>query len=234
MGEENIVTCESCGREIEYDPAGGEMAFDCDCGEAVVIDSGEDSETDLSPEDVAGKWFYEADNQRYGPVPLSRLRQLVAQGRLGPDNLLWRRGMEDWTPASEVELVRNALRTPEAAGYEEAPTQVYEIPEPGRRPERPAARAAKAEGSSDALVIALSGLCFLLGGAAVGGVPIVIYLGIRGHVTPLRTVVGTILLAFGAMLLLGTGQIIRYICRMGNRLRFIEGELLSRLPRRIP
>ncbi len=45
------------------------------------------------------QWYYARDNQQYGPVSASELKQLVEAGRLSPDDLLWREGMEAWATA---------------------------------------------------------------------------------------------------------------------------------------
>jgi hypothetical protein len=48
-------------------------------------------------------WFYAVGSERRGPVSASALR---AQGDITPETLVWRRGMNEWTPASAVpELV---------------------------------------------------------------------------------------------------------------------------------
>lgn len=45
------------------------------------------------------QWYYARNDQQYGPVTASELRQLADAGRLTPDDLLWREGMDAWTTA---------------------------------------------------------------------------------------------------------------------------------------
>src|ERR1700733_2719716 len=45
------------------------------------------------------QWYYARNNEQFGPVSANELRQLVDAGRLSPDDLLWREGMEAWSTA---------------------------------------------------------------------------------------------------------------------------------------
>jgi hypothetical protein len=44
-------------------------------------------------------WYYARNDQQFGPVSAAELKQLVDAGRLSPDDLLWREGMDAWTTA---------------------------------------------------------------------------------------------------------------------------------------
>lgn len=48
------------------------------------------------------EWFYARNNQQLGPVSAAELKQLAERGDLKPEDLVWRSGMNDWTPASRV------------------------------------------------------------------------------------------------------------------------------------
>ena len=58
------------------------------------------------------EWFYSLDNQQKGPVTWESLRQLAASGKLSRGDLVWREGLADWKPASQIE---NLLPRAEAA-----------------------------------------------------------------------------------------------------------------------
>ncbi len=45
------------------------------------------------------QWYYARNDQQFGPVSAAELKQLAEVGRLSPDDLLWREGMEQWTTA---------------------------------------------------------------------------------------------------------------------------------------
>jgi hypothetical protein len=51
---------------------------------------------------MATEWYYATNGEQLGPVPTSQLKQLVANGTVGPDNLLWEMGMPSWVPARNV------------------------------------------------------------------------------------------------------------------------------------
>jgi hypothetical protein len=54
-------------------------------------------------EDVMSeRWFYGYDGERFGPVPLESLRQMIAAGQLLPTDLVWHDGLPGWQPASSV------------------------------------------------------------------------------------------------------------------------------------
>ncbi|MEX0978316.1 MAG: GYF domain-containing protein, partial [Pirellulales bacterium] len=44
-------------------------------------------------------WYYARNDQQFGPVSAAELKQLADTGRLSPDDLLWREGMDTWATA---------------------------------------------------------------------------------------------------------------------------------------
>lgn len=51
---------------------------------------------------MSNDWYYANRNVRKGPFPRARIDELVEQGTIGPDTLIWGDGMADWAPASEA------------------------------------------------------------------------------------------------------------------------------------
>src|SRR5476649_2344383 len=47
-------------------------------------------------------WYYAADNEQKGPVNESELKANLASGKLPADALVWKDGMDNWTPANQV------------------------------------------------------------------------------------------------------------------------------------
>ncbi len=45
------------------------------------------------------QWYYARNDQQFGPVSAAELKQLADAGRLAPDDLLWREGMDSWATA---------------------------------------------------------------------------------------------------------------------------------------
>jgi GYF domain 2 len=51
---------------------------------------------------MSTEWYYAKDNQQLGPIPASQLKQLATSGQLSPDDLVWKEGMAEWSPAGRV------------------------------------------------------------------------------------------------------------------------------------
>ena len=47
-------------------------------------------------------WYYAANNEQKGPVNESELKANFASNKLPVDTLVWKDGMENWTPANQV------------------------------------------------------------------------------------------------------------------------------------
>ena len=60
--------------------------------------STKDEQTALS----AGEWYVARDGERFGPFTSDRMSAGVREGELRREDLVWRDGMPDWQPASEV------------------------------------------------------------------------------------------------------------------------------------
>jgi tetratricopeptide (TPR) repeat protein len=59
----------------------------------------------------SARWFYSADDQPRGPVPLEQLLELLRSGQLPSSALVWRQGMEEWTRADAVPEILPQLRS---------------------------------------------------------------------------------------------------------------------------
>jgi hypothetical protein len=47
-------------------------------------------------------WFYASEGKQQGPYPEAQFRDLIAQGVVRPDTLVWSEGMAGWQKASEI------------------------------------------------------------------------------------------------------------------------------------
>jgi GYF domain 2 len=47
-------------------------------------------------------WYYAAEGKQQGPHPEAQLRDLIAQGVVRPDTLVWTEGMAGWQKAAEI------------------------------------------------------------------------------------------------------------------------------------
>ncbi len=88
-------------------------------------------------------WYYAVDDQEHGPVTSAQLKSLAEAGKLKPDDLVWREGLDDWKPAREVSGLfaggqKAAPRTTEPAAP--PPSAASPITAPARSPaEKPTA-----------------------------------------------------------------------------------------------
>ena len=56
----------------------------------------------LPPSGPETMWHFAQGNQQLGPVPASRLRQLFVDGQVDGSTLVWREGMAQWVPITDV------------------------------------------------------------------------------------------------------------------------------------
>jgi hypothetical protein len=64
------------------------------------------------------EWYYAQNDEQLGPVTATALKEMAQQGRLRPEDLIWREGMQRWAPANKVRGLFSASeidkRSPEA------------------------------------------------------------------------------------------------------------------------
>lgn len=59
------------------------------------------------------QWFYAEQGQQQGPIPEDRMVEMFRSGTLSADTLVWMEGLDEWTPARDIEnLVPPALSPP--------------------------------------------------------------------------------------------------------------------------
>lgn len=51
---------------------------------------------------MADEWHYSVQGNRSGPVGAAELKRLADSGRLSPADLVWKEGLQNWVPASNV------------------------------------------------------------------------------------------------------------------------------------
>lgn len=75
------------------------------------------------------EWLYSRNGKTFGPLTASQLRQLVAEGRIGPHDLVCREGTERWVAAGSIKGL-----FPSAAAAPETVEQVVVQPSEADRP----------------------------------------------------------------------------------------------------
>ena len=61
---------------------------------------------------MATEWYYSSNNQQKGPVTAKVLKELADAGLLEPSDLVWKEGMSEWQPASQVRGLFPQQKTP--------------------------------------------------------------------------------------------------------------------------
>jgi predicted Zn finger-like uncharacterized protein len=69
-------------------------------------------ETPRPPPLPEKQWFLGAEGRQLGPLSTAELRHRVRRGEVGPDDLIWRKGLGMWQPIVAVEEVAGAFNEP--------------------------------------------------------------------------------------------------------------------------
>lgn len=54
------------------------------------------------PDGPSASWYFSKNDVQSGPVTFEQLQAQASPGKLGPDDLVWKEGMEEWTPARTI------------------------------------------------------------------------------------------------------------------------------------
>jgi len=94
---------------------------------------------------MGNEWFY-TQNGQAAPAPVSseQLRLLAGGGQLRPDDLVWKEGMPNWTPAASIKGLFGSAKQP-SGDIPVLPSAPAEAPAPRQAP---APRPAPANGAS--------------------------------------------------------------------------------------
>jgi hypothetical protein len=105
--------------------------------------------------DMADQWYFARGKEKFGPFTAAKLKELAAQGRLLPTDMLHKEGMPKWVPASSVKglfAANSVVKSPPAL-----PTASPPATSP------PARQEAKPSTSAPAAPAVVSGAAALLG-----------------------------------------------------------------------
>lgn len=75
-----------------------------------------------SPKSMTPLWYYAVGSERCGPVTILELRGLITGQQLLPSDLVWKEGLSDWCPISDVqELSAVMLHNPVSSANQANP-----------------------------------------------------------------------------------------------------------------
>jgi len=150
MADRIPIKCDKCGKQFRAPAELAGKKTRCPCGNILAVPALE------TAEDLARKWYYAKEGQRYGPVPAGELKKLLESGQLSPGDHVWTAGMASWQKIEEVEALGAGAPPPLAPEKETVPgprppveealpvaAAVQEAPAPG--PEAAAAAGKVAE-----------------------------------------------------------------------------------------
>jgi predicted Zn finger-like uncharacterized protein len=111
------INCKRCGAEIRV--RGVETQDDV--GRTTLPFNLELPPTQTAPQPLAQVWFAGIGGKQVGPMAEAEVVDHIQQGRLGAQDLVWRKGFANWLPLREVppfgELVADT-KTPDAAAVD--------------------------------------------------------------------------------------------------------------------
>ena len=67
------------------------------------------------------EWHYTLNGEAAGPVSEDEIKDLVAQGTINPESMVWNETFEDWKPLSETELASSTASAPAVPAADAAP-----------------------------------------------------------------------------------------------------------------
>ena len=92
------------------------------------------------------EWYYARGNKQMGPVSSTELKRLAGGGEIHADDLVWREGLTEWTPARNVRGLFEEEGKP--AGVEEASSKPVVALSKGVKSETPTKQPAAPQGQA--------------------------------------------------------------------------------------
>ena len=84
-------------------------------------------------------WFYGKDGTQHGPVSDQEIGGLIQSGQIDGTTIIWREGMADWLPVSQVPEFQTTVPPASAGGTESIPTTAQRQANPYTAPTAPTA-----------------------------------------------------------------------------------------------
>src|SRR5512138_2836843 len=101
-------------------------APDLDATQAMSPEDANRIASGSAPASASTEWYVAIGEAQVGPLPIADVKRKWEQGDVGPDSLVWRPGMGDWSPLSTVSELASVLSpiprpAPRAAAAPTAP-----------------------------------------------------------------------------------------------------------------
>src|SRR5512133_2632631 len=103
-----------------FDSAFGDKPPDADATQAMDAADAKRIAEGQGPGPVGTEWYVAIGEAQVGPLPIPDVKRKWEQGDVGPDSLVWRPGMGDWSPLATVAELASVLlpipRQPQRGG----------------------------------------------------------------------------------------------------------------------
>jgi hypothetical protein len=192
---------------------------------------------------MSASWNYLQNGKPQGPVPEEELKQLIGTGQVPREVLVWRPGLAEWTKASQFPELLPAAPSPVLPGAA-APDPAVHIPfEPPRAavravPETSSLEAQAAVAGAMEALRATKPWARFMGVLGAIGIVLMVLVSLlvaflsrgpfKGMPAPMRIVLPSVYILFGALQIPPVVYLNRYASRIGVLLRSHAPEDLTR------
>ncbi len=73
-------------------------------------------------------WYYSQNNQQLGPVPEEQIKSMLRAASLSSSSLVWKEGMTDWKPVTEIPELAIAINASTPSAYTPPASNPYASP----------------------------------------------------------------------------------------------------------
>ena len=73
-------------------------------------------------------WYYSQNNQQLGPVPEEQIKSMLRAASLSSSSLVWKEGMTDWKPVTEIPELAIAINASAPSAYTPPANNPYASP----------------------------------------------------------------------------------------------------------
>ena len=119
------------------------------------------------------QWYYSKNGTQLGPVAQGELVSKLASGEVSSSDLVWKDGMADWIPASQVAELRVIADVPASPAVSAGPGAPVDSPyvAPASYPLPPASRSAVAGKASTSMTLGIIAIVTGVLCGCIGGIP---------------------------------------------------------------
>jgi uncharacterized membrane protein YhaH (DUF805 family) len=73
----------------------------------ILLDASNCRKIIFTTNSLSPMWYYNANGQALGPIEENVILQMISQGRIPPQTMVWKEGQADWLPATQTTLAQS-------------------------------------------------------------------------------------------------------------------------------